>query len=462
MRRMNTPSMDERATPGSCEALYAGPAPVDIAVLIDAARIGAWHIGTYLVCLAAMILEGYDTYAVSYVGPQIAAEWHVEPALLGWVFSSAIVGGVLAYFLVGPVADRLGRRIPAIIGAAALGITTLLSTSASGVEGFIAWRLAVGLALGAMLPNVVAIAGEFVPHRRRSVAVVTLYSGFAIGSALAGVLAGPLVASVGWRAVFVAGGIAPLVLAVVMFARLPESPRFLALHEASGPRLRAVLARLTDLSRLPSDASFSLGEVRASGVVIGELFRAGRTVSTVLIWLVLAMDTSAIGGLVFWIPTLVHQAGLPVSAGIHFSVTLVLGGIVGAFAIGACMDRFGIYRVLIPAHLCAVLFIGAFALTVASAPIVIALLIGLTLNGGTSGSQGLLARLYPTALRATGVGWASGVARFISIGQPLITGLMLRANWSPRETLLACSVPALVSVLALAGLARDHYGRAAG
>jgi AAHS family 4-hydroxybenzoate transporter-like MFS transporter len=458
---MTNPSMDERACGGSLDAVSTGPPRLDIGVLIDGARIGRWHVGTYLVCLAAMVLEGYDTYAVSYVGPQIAAEWHVEPTLLGWVFSSGILGGVLAYFLVGPISDRLGRRVPAIVGAVALGLTTLASMRASGVDGFIAWRLAVGLALGTMLPNIVAIAAEFVPLRRRSVAVVVLYSGFAIGSALAGMLAGPLVARFGWRAVFGLGGIAPLFLAAVMLVRLPESPRFLALNEPAGPRLRAVLAHLTDRTPLPPEASFTLIEARAHGIVVDELFRAGRSASTLLIWLVLAMDTSAIGGLVFWIPTLVHQAGLPVSAGIQFSVTLVLGGIVGALAIGTCMDRFGIYRVLIPAHLCALLCIVAFAMTVASAPLFIALLIGLTLNGGTSGSQGLLARLYPTALRATGVGWASGIARFVSIGQPLVTGLMLHAHWSARETLLACSVPALVSAGALAALSRDRHGRAA-
>jgi AAHS family 4-hydroxybenzoate transporter-like MFS transporter len=90
--------------------------------------------------------------------------------------------------------------------------------------------------------------------------------------------------------------------------------------------------------------------------------------------------------------------------------------------------------------------------------VAVAFLIGLTLNGGTSGSQGLLARLYPTALRTTGVGWASAVSRLIGVAQPLLLGLMLAAHWTPTTTLLVCSVPTVISMLALGLLSRDRFG----
>ena len=103
-------------------------------------------------------------------------------------------------------------------------------------------------------------------------------------------------------------------------------------------------------------------------------------------------------------------------------MVLLLGGIVGAFIIGWCMDRFGTFRILIPAHLCATLFIVGIRVAGQASPVPIAFLIGLTLNGGTSGTQGLLARLYPTALRTTGVGWASAISRLVGVAQPLFLG----------------------------------------
>lgn len=431
---------------------------LDIAALIDRARFGPLQVTVFVLSLLCMTFEGYDTYAVSYLGPRLLAAWHLSAGVLGVIFTVGTIGMAVGYLAIGPVADRIGRRAPVIAGTAAFGAASLLSATAGGPGAFLAWRIVVGLALGVALPNIVAVAAEMTPARRRSLVIVVLYSGFAIGSALAGLVAAQLMPSFGWGSVLVVGGAVPLLLAAAMLRWLPESPRFIALRSTQDPRLLGLLERLGGPGAVPAGAVLALRGEHLRRQPIRDLFREGRARSTVLIWLVLAMDVTTIGALVFWIPTLINTAGQSVAQGISFSVVLLLGGIIGAFIIGWCMDRFGTYRILIPAHLCATAFIVLFAWTVRSAPMVVAFLIGLTLNGGTSGTQGLLARLYPTALRATGVGWASGVSRMVGIGQPLLTGLMLGARWSPATTLLVCSLPALVSTCALTLLSRDRYG----
>ena len=434
---------------------------VDIGPLIDAARFGPVQISVFVLALLCMTFEGYDTYAVSYIGPTLLTLWHLSTATLGVIFTAGTVGSALGYLAIGPLADRLGRRIPVIVGTAAFGAASILSTSATGSTAFIVWRVLVGLALGAVLPNIVAIAAEVTPARRRSLVIVVLYSGFAIGSALAGLIAGRLMPAFGWASVLWVGGAVPLLLALAMWQWLPESPRFLTLRDARDPRLPALLGRLLADTPLPPWAQFTLPGEHLRRQPIRDLFGEGRVLSTLLIWLVLSMDVTTIGALVFWIPTLLNTAGRSAAQGINFSVVLLLGGIIGAFIIGWCMDRFGTYRILIPAHLCATVFIVSFALLVKSSPVAVAFLIGLTLNGGTSGSQGLLARLYPTALRTTGVGWASAVSRLIGVAQPLLLGLMLAAHWTPTTTLLVCSVPTVISMLALGLLSRDRFGTSA-
>jgi AAHS family 4-hydroxybenzoate transporter-like MFS transporter len=433
--------------------------PVDIGALIDAARFGPMQITVFVLALLCMTFEGYDTYAVSYIGPTLLTLWHLSTATLGIIFTAGTIGSAVGYLAIGPVADRLGRRIPVIAGTAAFGAASLLSTSATGSVTFIIWRLLVGLALGAALPNIVAIAAEVTPARRRSLVVVVLYSGFAIGSALAGLIAGRLMPSFGWTSVLWVGGAVPLLLSLAMWQWLPESPRFITLRNARDPRLPSLLGRLLGSAVLPATGPFTLPGEQLRSQPIRDLFVGGRLVSTLMIWLVLSMDVTTIGALVFWIPTLLNTAGQSAAQGISFSVVLLLGGIIGAFVIGWCMDRFGTYRILIPAHLCATAFIVSFALLVRTSPVAVAFLIGLTLNGGTSGSQGLLARLYPTALRTTGVGWASAVSRLIGIAQPLLLGLMLAARWTPTTSLLVCSVPTVISMLALVVLSQDRFGR---
>jgi AAHS family 4-hydroxybenzoate transporter-like MFS transporter len=434
------------------------PPAVDIGPLIDAARFGSLQITVFVLSLLCMTFEGYDTYAVSYIGPKLLTLWHLSTATLAVIFTAGTVGSAIGYLAIGPVADRSGRRVPVVVGTATFGALSILSTTAEGSETFIVWRVLVGLALGAALPNIVAIAAEVTPARRRSLVIVVLYSGFAIGSALAGLIAGRLMPAFGWGPVLWVGGVVPLLLSLAMWRRLPESPRFMTLRDPSDPRLPGLLRRLAGDFAMPAGPRFTLQGERLRKRPIRDLFSGGRALSTLMIWLVLTMDVTTIGALVFWIPTLLNTAGQTTDQGINFSVVLLMGGISGAFIIGWCMDRFGAYRILIPAHLCATLFIVAFALLVRTSPVAVAFLIGLTLNGGTSGSQGLLARLYPTALRTTGVGWASALSRLIGIAQPLFIGVMLAAHWTPTTTLLVCSLPTLISVLALTLLSKDKFG----
>jgi AAHS family 4-hydroxybenzoate transporter-like MFS transporter len=434
---------------------------VDIGPLIDKARFGPLQITVFVLSLLCMTFEGYDTYAVSYIGPTLLTLWHLSASTLGVIFTAGTVGSAVGYLAIGPLADRIGRRVPVILGTMIFGALSILSTTAAGATTFIVWRVLVGLALGAALPNIVAIAAEVTPARRRSLVIVVLYSGFAIGSALAGLIAGRLMPAFGWGSVLWVGGAVPLALSLAMWRWLPESPRFITVRDPGDPRLPVLLGRLVADSAPPARAQFTLSGEHLRRQPIRDLFGGGRILSTLMIWLVLSMDVTTIGALVFWIPTLLNTAGQSAAQGINFSVVLLMGGIIGAFIIGWCMDRFGTYRILIPAHLCATLFIVIFALRVKSSPVGVAFLIGLTLNGGTSGSQGLLARLYPTALRTTGVGWASAVSRLIGVAQPLLLGLMLAAHWTPTTTLLICSVPTVISMLALSLLSKDRFGSSA-
>src|ERR1700733_7374560 len=227
-----------------------------------------------------MTFEGYDTYAVSYIGPKLLTLWHLRTTTLSIIFTAGTVGSALGYLAIGPLADRIGRRVPVIVGTAAFGALSILSTSAAGSTAFIAWRTLVGLALGAVLPNIVAIAAEVTPARRRSLVIVVLYSGFAIGSALAGLIAGRLMPLFGWGSVLLVGGAVPLLLALAMWQWLPESPRFITLRDARDPRLPALLGRLVGDAAPPASAHFTLPGEQLSRQTIRDLFVGGRLVST--------------------------------------------------------------------------------------------------------------------------------------------------------------------------------------
>jgi AAHS family 4-hydroxybenzoate transporter-like MFS transporter len=434
---------------------------VDMNALIDGAPLSPLQFRILFLCLVAMILEGYNTYAVSYVGPQLALAWHIAPSALAVVFTAGIIGSAIGYVAIGPVADRIGRRVPVIAGVVGFGVATLVSATAGSANAFIFYRVIAGLALGVTLPNVISLVAEFAPTRWRGFSVVILYSGFAIGASTGGMIAARLVPTMGWPSIFIVGGGASLALAAAMLALLPESIRFLALKRPDDPRLPGLLKRVAPAASAPSGVRFVLSRERSSRQPVADLFRDGRAPSTLMIWVVLAMDGAALDSLVLWLPTLADRAGVAGQAAIQFTVILLLGGIFGAYLVGFCMDRFGAYRVLVPVELAAAAGVVALGFTLAAPSLGLAVLIGVCLAGGTPGAQGLLARLYPTAVRATGVGWAAGVGRAVGIVAPLAVGGLLTLGLAPDVIVALCGVPILLAALALLGLSRDAYGRAA-
>lgn len=433
----------------------------DINALIDEAPIGLLQLRVLVLGLVTMVFEGYNTYAVSYIGPQLTAAWHIAPSTLGIVFTSGVIGSAVAYLGVGPASDRIGRRLLIVGGVCSFGLATLASATATSPAVFIAWRIVSGLALGATLPNIVAITAEFAPARWRGFSVVILYSGFAIGAATSGRLTSYLVPSFGWPSVFIAGGSGSLLLAAVMQFTLPESIRFLALQRTGDPRLRNLLMKISADPVAGTASHFHLAGEAPSRKPFSDLFRDGRALSTILIWLVLAMGASALDSLVFWLPTLAHAAGVPDARAINFTVVMLLGGIAGAYLVGFCMDKIGAYLTLIPvATMAGILILGAGS-TLQAPPLLLAAALGVCLPGGISGAQGLLARLYPTSIRATGIGWATGTGRFIGIGAPLLVGLLAGQGWAPQTVIYALASPAFIAAAALVLLSRDSYGRKA-
>jgi MFS transporter, AAHS family, 4-hydroxybenzoate transporter len=432
---------------------------LDVNEQIDRAPVGALQWMTLGLSLLAMILEGYDTFTVGYVGPQIAAAFAVSPSKLGLVFTSGIIGSAAGYLIVGPIADRHGRRNLILTGTFAFGLLTLVSIAARSFETFVALRTLAGIALGIVLPNVVALVAEMAPARWRSLSVVILYSGFAIGSAAGGLLSAHLVPLFGWRSILVAGGVAPIALALIMWGVLPESIRFLALRDRDDPRLRQILTRIAGPDGIPPEARLTFRGESINRQPVIQLFTDGRALPTLLIWIALSMNGAAITTLLFWIPTLTAKAGVSAGHGINFTMVLLLGGTLGAYAIGYSMDRMGAYRVLIPVHLCATLSIVVFGVSVQAASLPLGFLIGLALPGGTSGVQGLLARLYPTFLRATGIGWAVGVGRLAGIAAPLLTGWLLARGADPGTILIFCGCLVLVTTASLIGMSLARRSR---
>ncbi|WP_374359894.1 MFS transporter [Pseudoduganella danionis] len=426
-------------------------APVDIAALVERNPISRFQLGVYLLCGLCILMDGFDVQAMGYVAPAIIQEWHVSKASLGPVFGAGLFGMLAGSLLFSVLADKLGRR-PILIGATLFFSVCMLLTPACSTLEQLQWlRFITGIGLGAIMPNVMALAGEYSPRRRRVTLMMLVSCGFTVGAVVGGLVAAVVMPMYGWHAVFYIGGALPLLIGLLMLWMLPESMQFVIL---SGKRIErvAVWLRRIDPAFTPQHGQGYLvpEQVDSRGSVTA-LFKAGRARTTLLLWLVNFLNLLNLYFLSNWLPTILKDAGLSTSAAVLAATILPVGGTIGTLAMGQLIDRSSFRRVLIPSFLLAAAAIGLIGqsqhlLVLLCVAILVA---GFCVVGGQPAVNALAANYYPTTLRSTGIGWSLGVGRLGSIIGPLLGGELLRMNWPNSTIFLIAAVPALLSALML-------------
>ena len=183
------------------------------------------------------------------------------------------------------------------------------------------------------------------------------------------------------------------------------------------------------------------------------LFREGRALGTVLLWVMFFLDYGILIFFLSWVPTLIKMAtGSTTALGISLAFWNV-GSIFCSFVIGWLVDRFGYYRILIPNFVIIALSMWAIGVTL-NAPLWL-LLCAITVNGAIAGSSGaalmaLAANSYPLAVRSTGVGAAYAFGgRLGAFVAPLFGGFMLQLGWSPSAMCFIAGAPLLLGSVIL-------------
>src|ERR1700744_4174916 len=207
-----------------------------VPAFINEKPIGVSQYMITLLCGLVMFLDGFDTQSISYMAPLIAKEWGLSKELLGPIFSSALTGLMVGYLLFSPLSDRFGHRKLVVISTFAFALLTFVTIFASDVTELIVLRFATGIALGSVIPSAIALTTEFSPARMRATFVLAIYCGFSLGFVAAGAVAAWFIPVYGWRSMLWAGGIAPLIVAFVSLAFLPESIDFLIRTRAQPER----------------------------------------------------------------------------------------------------------------------------------------------------------------------------------------------------------------------------------
>jgi AAHS family 4-hydroxybenzoate transporter-like MFS transporter len=426
---------------------------ISISEIIDERPLSRFQISIIALCGLILLLDGFDTQCIGFLAPGISESLSIPLKAFGPVFSAALIGLMIAAMAMGPVADRWGRKWPVVLSAATFAIFALLTARAASLEQLIVFRFLTGLGLGGAMPNLVALTSEYSPKRLQAVFVGMLFVGMPLGALVGGLVSSVMIPLWGWRSVFYLGGVVPLAIAVILIQALPESVRFLTARGKNPAAISRIMRKIApDVAGAELNLSSGAGAAETTATLpVRRLFTDGRAAGTVLLWIPFFMNLLMLYFIVNWLPGLLRQSGLPVSAGVIAVSIFSLGGIAGCIAEGRIMNSCGAYPTLLVEFVLSALLVGAMAFLTRSFATMMAVtfVLGVAIQGAQAGLNALAANFYPTTVRSTGVGWALGVGRVGSIVGPAIGGMLLSMGWTPQRIFLAGMAPALIASLAI-------------
>ncbi|MFX1677234.1 MFS transporter [Paraburkholderia sp. A2WS-5] len=423
---------------------------VDVQTFINEHPFSPFQWFIFLMCFAIVLLDGFDTAAIGFIAPSLLGEWGLTKPALAPVLSAALFGLACGALVSGPLSDRLGRRTMLLGAVLVFGATCLASAFASGIEQLTWLRFITGVGLGAAMPNAVTMMGEYCPDARRATIINLMFCGFPLGAALGGFLAAWMIPHLGWRSVLLVGGLTPLVLAVPLALRLPESVRYMVANQRPAERIRAALARIS--ADAQTAQSFTMTEItpHADGNGLGVVLSPRYAIGSVMLWIAYFMGLVIFYASINWMPLLLKDAGLPPARATLISALFPLGGI-GAVLCGVLMDRFNANRIIAVCYALTALSIWLIGQAVGNvgALVLAVFAAGVLMNTAQSSMPALAAAFYPTRGRGTGVAWMLGIGRFGGIAGSFLVAELTRRHFSFAGIFATIAVAGLVACVAL-------------
>ncbi len=421
---------------------------IDVHEVIDNARFSGFHWLVVSLCALLLIFDGYDLFIYGVVLPVIMKEWGLTPLEAGALGSYALFGMMFGALVFGTLADRIGRRMGIAICFVLFSGATVLNGFASTPTEFGIFRFLAGLGCGGLMPNVVALMNEYAPKKLRSTLVAVMFSGYSLGGMLSAGLGIYMLPRFGWEAMFFAAAV-PLLLLPMIIWRLPESVGFLV-RQGRTDQARALLNKVDPSRQLTAADELVMADVKGMSASVLALFRDGRGVRTVSIWVAFFCCLLMVYALGSWLPKLMANAGYSLGSSLSFLLALNFGGMAGAIFGGWLGDRFNLSKVVVAFFAVSVVSISLLGFKTPM-PVLYTLIFiaGATVIGTQILLYAAAAQFYGLSIRSTGLGWASGIGRNGAIVGPLLGGALLGINLPLQLNFMAFAVPGVIAALAM-------------
>lgn len=385
-------------------------------------QISAAQRKTLIAAALGWMLDAFDVLLYSIVLATLIGEFGMTKSMAGLLNTVTLVASAIGSFVLGLCADRFGRKKMLSFSILTYSVCTFACGLSWSIAALAAFRFLVGLGMGGEWNCGATLVAETWPTEWRGRALGIVQSSWAVGYALAALVAHIVLARFSWRWVFFAG-VLPALAVFWIRREVPEPAIWLQARS----------------KRRTNNAS---------------LWRGARRRLLAL----LAMNTFGMfawWGLFTWIPA---YLALPLARGgrgfssLNMTAFLVIlnlcGMLPGYLLFGVLADRFGRKRTLVLYLAAAALCVPAFALaTQPSAILVTATVTAFFGTGFFTGSGIIGSELFPTSIRATALGISYNAARGLSALAPLLIGA-IGEHHGLGAAFLTCAVAFALAALA--------------
>jgi AAHS family 3-hydroxyphenylpropionic acid transporter len=374
---------------------------------------------TVALCLLCAVLEGFDIQAMGVAAPRLIPEFGLSPDQMGSVFAVSNVGLVIGAALGGWLADRIGRKPVFIAAVATFGLFTLGVALANSFAMLFVLRFLAGLGFGGALPNMMAMATEVSAPGKRAQTAAIMFCGMPIGGGFSAVVTQVLPADMDWRALFVVGGVLPMLLVPVLWLYMAETLR---------------------------QGEHKVAKRHSTWHI---LFREGRAWPSLLLWAAFLPTVLILYLILNWLPSLVVAKGFARSVAPQSAIAFNFVAVAGAILFARLVDRFGTRTPLLVAYIGLIATLVALGAATNLAMIVfLSGVVGFFLLGANYALYGVAGSYYPLEMRGTGSGASVAVSRVGSIIGPMLGGVLLGGGATATNV-----VQSMAPFAAIAGVA---------
>lgn len=422
--------------------------PVDPRRVLADSPMGWRQIVGIALCALLNALDGFDVLSISFASPGIAAEWHVERKVLGYVLSMEIFGMAAGSILLGRLTDRLGRIPTMVICLVIMATGMIAAPMAWDVTSLAVIRLFTGLGIGGMLAATNAVASEYANTRWRSAGVALMAAGYPLGAVVGGTIASKMLVNGNWRDVFYLGAGLALILLPLVPLLMPE-PINAILHRRQANALEKLNKSLRAFGHAPVDALPPVDT--APKARVADLFGPELRAVSLLLLVSYFAHILTFYFVLKWVPKIVVDMGFPASAAGGVLVWANVGGLIGAILFSLSALRLPLRPTLMVMMVASTVLVAVFGQSPAdlSRLSIAAAAVSFCTNSVIVGFYALIAQSFPTPLRGTGTGFVIGVGRLGAATGPIVAGYLFEAKLGLPVVALAMSGGSLVAAAAL-------------